>query len=269
MNIYRGCPHGCIYCDSRSDCYQTEDFDRVRVKADALRVIRDDLRRKVKPGVVATGSMSDPYNPCEAGLRLTRNAMELLSAYGFGVAVATKSDLVLRDIDVLTEIKAHSPVLVKVTVTTPHDALSAKIEPHAPPSSRRLEVLRGLSGSGIFCGVLLMPVLPFLEDSPGDIVRLVQLAGAAGANFIYPAFGMTQRQGQREYFHAALDRLFPGMKEKYLRQYGSDYRCTAPTAGKLWDIFKKECDACGLLYRMPDIIAGYKMGYQESQLSWF
>ena len=162
MNIYRGCCHGCLYCDSRSDCYRLEEFDRVQAKADALRILRDDLARKARPAFICTGAMSDPYNPFEEDLELTRHALELIDAYGCGVAVATKSDLIVRDIDILTAIQGHSPVMCKLTITTADDALAAKLEPHAPPPTRRLAALERLSGAGLFAGVLLMPVLPFL-----------------------------------------------------------------------------------------------------------
>ena len=210
MNIYRGCSHGCIYCDSRSECYGVQDFDTVRVKSDALAVIRNDLRSKTQSGVVATGSMSDPYNPFEKELQLTRHALELLDAYGFGAAVATKGTLITRDADILREIASHSPVLCKITVTTCDDALAAKLEPRAPSSSARLAAVEKLAGQGIFTGVLLMPVLPFLEDTPDGVRRLVRAAYNAGARFVYPAFGVTLRQNQRAYFLDRLDELFPG-----------------------------------------------------------
>jgi len=269
MNIYRGCSHGCIYCDSRSDCYGTEQFDRVRVKKDALSIIRDDLRRKVKPGVVATGAMSDPYNPWEEKLEYTRHALELLSAYSFGAAIATKSPLVTRDIDVLQEIKAHSPVLVKVTVTAADDDLSRRVEPHAALSSARIEAVSRLARAGIFTGILLMPVLPFLEDTPENVLGIVAMAADAGARFVYPAFGVTMRQNQREYFLAKLDESFPGLKAQYLRRYGNDYKCTSPRARELWQLFETACRERGLLYHMPDIISAYKTGYGSSQLSFF
>ena len=141
MNIYRGCCHGCIYCDSRSDCYGIDQFDKVRVKEDALRIIRDELRRKVKKGVVGTGAMSDPYNPFEQESELTRHALELIDAFGFGAAVATKSALLKRDMDVLLGIKEHSPVICKVTVTTTDNHLAKKIEPHVSLPSERLELI--------------------------------------------------------------------------------------------------------------------------------
>jgi len=269
MNIYRGCNHGCVYCDSRSDCYGTRDFERVRVKKDALRIIRDDLRRKVKPGVVATGSMSDPYNSFEAEKQLTRHALELLGAYGFGVAIATKSTLVTRDTDVLLEIKQHSPVLVKMTVTTTDDELSGKVEPGAPVSSRRLAALEELAKRGIYTGVLLMPLLPFVQDTPENVRGVLRAASNAGARFVYASLGVTMRDSQRDHLLAELDRLFPGMAKRYRSQYGDWYRCGSPRAKELWAILQEECRSLGLLYRMPDIISGYRMGYGSSQLSWF
>ena len=149
MNLYRGCPHGCIYCDSRSACYGNDDFGTVRVKERALERVRDDLRRKVRPGIVGTGAMSDPYNPLEKELCLTRNALSLLDAYGFGVAIATKSDLIVRDIDILTLMHEHVPVLCKLTITTCDDALAAKIEPGAPSPSGRMEGVRQILSVGL------------------------------------------------------------------------------------------------------------------------
>lgn len=271
MNIYRGCCHGCLYCDSRSDCYQDNRFDQVRAKADALRILRDDLARKVRPAFISTGSMSDPYNPFEKELLLTRHALELIDAYDCGVAIATKSDLIARDIDVLTSIQRHSPVICKLTVTTTDDALAAKLEPNAPQASRRLAALRELSGAGLFAGVLLMPVLPFLEDSDEGVLSVVEGAARAGAKFIYPAFGVTMRQGQREYFLDGLEVAFPGqrLKERYLRQYGDRYQCASPRARALWKVFTESCRTRGILYDMKSIIRAATVGYGDRQLTFF
>lgn len=271
MNIYRGCCHGCIYCDSRSECYGIEAFDRVRAKENALEIIRNDLRRKVRPGVVGTGAMSDPYNPFERELQLTRHALELLNAYGFGVAIATKSSLVTRDIDLLREIKSHSPVLVKVTVTAADDDLSALVEPGAPRSSERLEAVAKLSDAGIFTGLLLMPVLPFLEDNTDNILAIVHKAKEAGARFLYPAFGMTLRDRQKEWYFQKLDTLFPGqnLRQQYARAFGNSYQCVSPHAKTLWKEFSAVCEQEGLLFRMQDIIRAYKVGYGDSQLTFF
>ena len=271
MNIYRGCCHGCLYCDSRSDCYQIGDFDTVRAKADALRILRDDLARKVRPAFISMGAMSDPYNPFEKELQLTRHALELIDAYDCGVAIATKSNLIVRDIDILTSIQRHSPVVCKLTVTTADDALAARLEPNAPPPSVRLEALKKLSGAGLFAGVLLMPVLPFLEDGDAGVLAVVEDAARAGARFIYAAFGVTMRQGQREYFLDGLERAFPdwGLKARYLRQYGDRYQCASPRARALWKVFTEACRERGILYDMVSIRRAVALGYEDRQLTFF
>lgn len=271
MNIYRGCCHGCVYCDSRSDCYQNPDFDTVKAKADALRILRDDLARLIRPSFICTGAMSDPYNPFERELELTRHALELIDAYQCGVAIATKSDLIVRDTDILTSIASHSPVICKLTVTTTDDALAAKLEPHAPPPSARLAAVAELSEAGLFTGVLLMPVLPFLEDSEENIRAVVDAAADAGARFIYPGLGVTMRPGQREYFLAQLDRAFPekNLSRRYLSRYGMRYHCSAPNARQLWQVFEDRCRELGVLYRMRDIVSAAKRGYGDAQLTFF
>lgn len=271
MNIYKGCCHGCIYCDSRSDCYGIDSFDTVRAKENALQIIRDELRRKTKRGVISTGAMSDPYNPFEKELELTRHALELCNAFEFGVAVATKSSLLARDIDILSDIREHSPVLCKITITTADDALSKKIEPGAAPSSERFALVRELSAQGIYSGILLMPVLPFLEDSDENIRGIVRMAGEAGAKFIYPAFGVTLRENQREWYYDKLNRLFPGegLAEKYQKRFGNSYECRSPRVRQLWKVFTEECQSAGILYKMSDIISSYKRPYRIEQLSLF
>ena len=270
MNIYKGCPHGCIYCDSRSACYQVDDFDRVRAKEDALAIIRKQLRGRIGAGVIGTGSMSDPYNPFEKEYKLTRGALELIDTYHFGVAIATKSHLIERDIDVLSRINKHSPTIVKVTITSCEGELSQMIEPHVNPSSRRFETLKKVADAGIFCGVLMMPILPFIEDNEENIVGIIRKAAECGVQFIYPAIGMTMRLGQREYFYEQLDKNFPGVRAQYERQFGGRYYCTSSKVKKLWEVFTSECKKYGLLYKMPDIIKAYQSGFwQEEQLSLF
>lgn len=271
MNIYRGCCHGCIYCDSRSECYGTDDFDTVRAKENALEIIRNDLRRKVKTGVIGTGAMSDPYNPFEKELLLTRHALELVNAYEFGVAIATKSDLIVCDADILCEIKEHSPVLCKVTITAADDALAKKVEPNAPASSQRFKAIEALAEKGIYSGVLLMPVLPFIEDSEENVVEIVRKAKASGARFVFGAFGVTLRQNQREYFLNEIEKRFKGegLREKYIKTYGNSYSCSSPSAKKLWKTFTAECERLGLLYKMQDITSSYKKGYGDAQLSFY
>lgn len=271
MNIYKGCCHGCIYCDSRSDCYQIADFDQIKVKENALQIIRDDLRRKTRSGVVGTGAMSDPYNPYERKLLLTRHALELCDAFEFGAAIATKSILLERDIDILQSISEHSPVLLKVTVTTADDSLAEKIEPYVSLPGQRLKMIDTLSKNGLYAGILLMPVLPFLEDTIENIGEIIRKAEASGARFIYPAFGMTLRGNQRDWYYQKLNELFPeeGLVRKYQKQYGNYYECRSPKAKKLWDYFSEECTKRKIAYRMEDIIHQYKKAYQTEQLNLF
>ncbi len=271
MNLYRGCCHGCIYCDSRSDCYHVENFDEVTAKADALSILQKELARKAQTGVVATGAMSDPYNPFEKQAQLTRHALELLSAYDFGVAIATKGNLICRDIDILREIQKNSPVICKITLTTLDDTLAGQIEPHAPLPSQRLEAIQQLAAAGLFTGVLLMPVLPWLTDDAAGLLALVDATAKAGARFIYPGFGVTLRTGQREYFYQKLDTLYPGQKlaQKYRNKYGNLYHCAPPDVKSLWQTFTTRCKQLGLLYEMREIIAAYRQGYGSRQLSFF
>lgn len=269
MNIYRGCSHGCIYCDSRSECYQVEDFDRVRGKENALATIERDLQSKRRTGVIGTGAMSDPYNPWEEQHRLTRGALKLIDRFRFGISICTKSVLVTRDIDILKRIQAHSPVLVKVTITAWDDELCSKLEPHAPSPSQRFAALEELARQGIHTCILLMPVLPFLQDNEENILGIVHRAKSCGVNFIFPGFGVTLRQNQRDWYYNKLDQHSPGLKQRYIRLYGNTYDCHSPRARELWDSFRQECDQAGIIYWMDEIIRTYKKGYEVQQLSLF
>ena len=270
MNIYRGCCHGCIYCDSRSDCYGNADFDTVKVKENALGIIEHDLSRLRKKGVVATGSMSDPYNPEEKALNLTGGALKLLSRHGFGLAVATKSPLVTKDIAALKQIAEKSPVIVKMTITTADDVLCKKIERHLPSSSERFKAIELLAKNGIYCGVLLMPLLPFINDMAKNVSDIVRSAGDSGAKFIYQSFGVTLRDRQREFFYDCLDESFPGLKEKYIKRFGNSYACNSPDAAGLYGVFTAECEKYGIKYKMPEIIQDYKgKDNEQTQLSMF
>lgn len=270
MNLYRGCCHGCIYCDSRSECYHVENFSTVRAKKDACLMLQRELMRKRKKGVVGIGAMSDTYNPFEQQLEITRNALKILAQHHFGVCIETKSDLIVRDIDLFLEIQKTAPVIVKLSVTTADDALSKLVEPNVVPSSKRLEAIKQLSDAGIYAGMLMMPLLPWLEDSEKNIVELVKAAHDAHARFIYPSFGVTLRKGDREYFYEQLDLLFPGMRKRYERVYGERYVCDSPRAKELAGIFKRECLRYNIPYKMKDIIKGYKADYKkEEQLTLF
>lgn len=270
MNLYKGCSHGCIYCDSRSDCYQIKNFDAVRVKENALEILERELKSKRRTGVVASGSMTDPYNPFEKQAQVTRGALTLINKYFFGAATVTKSALVTRDIDLFSAIQQHSPVLVKITVTTPHDSLSRLIEPRASASSERLDALARLAEKGVRCCALMTPVLPFIEDGEEDIKLLVKRVYETGAKMIYGDFGVTLRMNQRDYFYEKLDKYFPEIKQKYIYAFGESYVCQSPSYGKLKRLFAAECEKYGLIYKMPDIISYYRKGYyEENQLTFF
>ncbi len=271
MNLYKGCCHGCIYCDSRSDCYQISDFDTVRAKENALTILATELHSKIKTGVIGTGSMSDPYNPYEAVHHLTGRALELVDQYGFGIAIATKSNLITRDIVTLKKIKAHSPVLCKITITCAEDELSSKIEPQVCVSSERFQAVKALSDAGIFTGILMMPLLPYLTDTEENVVQLIHRAKECGARFIYPLFGLSLRAGQREYLYDKLTELFPDkkLKDAYIRLYGANYVCRSPREKELHQIFASECSRLGILYRMDDIIHAYRLDYEYRQFSLF
>lgn len=269
MNIYKGCYHGCIYCDSRSECYGIEKFDEVRAKENSLEIINKELKSKRRTGVISTGSMSDPYNPFEKKYNLTGRALEIVNNYGFGIDIATKSDLIVRDIEVLQKIKEHSPVLCKITITTIDDELCKKIEPNVCVTSKRFEAIRRLSDAGIYTGVLLMPILPFINDTEENILSIVRKAKKCGAKFIYPLFGLTLRNKQRDYFFKSLDNNFYGVKERYLKTYGNEYLCLSHNANYLYKVLSNECKKLGLLYNMKDIIEDYKKGYYNEQISLF
>lgn len=256
MNIYRGCCHGCIYCDSRSDCYKIENFDEIVAKENALAIIERELSGKRKKAFIGTGAMSDPYNPQEVEHRLTKGALQLINRYSFGVNIITKSDMVVRDIDLLKKINLHSPVGIGITITIADDDLASRIEPGAPVSSRRFSAIHKLTEQGIYAGILMTPILPFISDTPENILTIVKLAAENGARFIYPSMGMTLRDGQREYFYGALDKLWPGFQWKYIKAFGNSYQCLSPNHQKLYPLFQRECEHWGIAYRMPDIIQG-------------
>lgn len=253
MNLYRGCCHGCIYCDSRSACYQIDHFDAVRPKENALTLLEQELRSKRNSGVVTMGSMSDPYNPLEKNLRLTRQALELLQRHRFGVAYTTKSALCARDAELLRQISEHAPVCARLTLTCADDDLCRMIEPRVSPSSARFAALRTLADQQVFAGVWLNPVLPWLTDSQDNIRRIVQMAAEHGGRFVVCFFGMTLRTGSREYYFQALERDFPGVRDQYLRSYGNTYEIPARDPERLYDAFREECVRRGILWEFADI----------------
>ncbi len=263
MNLYRGCSHGCIYCDSRSNCYRIDNFDIPKGKENALYILEKELIKN-KKGVVGIGSMSDTYNPKELEYEQTRKALKLISKYGYGVSIDTKSDLILRDIDILKEINEKNNVIVKFTITTPKDELSKIIEPNVCVSSKRFRAIKELTNNGIYCGIMLNPVLPFITDNEKDIIELVRLAHESGAKFIHTYMGMTLRDNQRDYYLKKLDEKFVGLKEQYIKTFGNNYNCITPNYMKLYRAFKSECDKYGILYNMDAIINAYKKEIKDN-----
>ncbi len=265
MNLYKGCSHRCIYCDSRSSCYHIDNFDVVRGKENALYILEKELSKKREKGIIGIGAMSDTYNPLEREYEQTRGALKLISRYGFGVSIDTKSNLILRDIDLLKEINSKNNVIIKFTITTPNDELSKIIEPNVCESSKRLQAIKKLSDNGLFVGIMLNPVLPFITDKEEDIKNLVRLASKYGAKFIHTYMGMTLRENQRDYYFDKLDKHFSGLKEKYLKYYGNRYICTVPNYHRLYKVFTEECDKYGILYNMKDIIKAYKKEVKSAE----
>ena len=254
MNIYRGCSHGCIYCDSRSRCYQfTHAFEDIEIKQNAPALLEAALKSKRKKCMIGTGSMSDPYMHCEEKLRLTRKCLEIILRYGFGATVITKSDRILQDIDLLEEINRQSRCVVQMTLTTYDDDLCRILEPNVCNTKRRIEVLEEMQKRGIPTVIWLTPILRFINDTEENIRAILAECIRVGVKGIVCFdMGLTLRAGDREYYYAALDRHFPGMKQRYMNTYGNSYELSSPNAKELMKLFVKTCQEHGILYRWED-----------------
>ena len=257
MNLCRGCTHGCIYCDSRSKCYQfTHDFEDIEVKENAPALLEQALRSKRRRCMIGTGSMSDPYMPLERELQLTRRCLELIDRYEFGAAVITKSDLVLRDIDLLTSIHEKAKAVVQMTLTTFDEDLCRIVEPHVCTTRRRFEVLCELRERGIPTIVWLTPILPYINDTRENLAGILRYCIRAGVKgIICFGMGMTLREGNREYFYAALDRHFPGLKAQYMQTFGTAYEIISPHHRELMGLFHAVCERYGILHDNEQIFA--------------
>ena len=272
MNLYRGCQHGCIYCDSRSLCYQMNHvFEDIEVKENALELLEQALKRKRKPCMIGTGSMTDPYIPLEEELRLTRGALELIRDYGFGVSVLTKSTRVLRDLDLLADINRRAKAVVQMTLTTHDDRLCRILEPNVSVTSERVAALKAFREAGIPTVVWLDPILPFLNDTRENITGILESCMEAGVRGILCFnMGLTLREGNREYFYARLDRHFPGLKEEYIRTYGNRYEVNSPRNRELMALFHASCEKAGILHDVNGIFTYLHTFEQEDpQLSLF
>ena len=272
MNIYRGCSHGCIYCDSRSDCYQMQHpFEDIEVKENAPELLENILRSKRKRIVIGTGSMSDPYQHCEEKLQLTRKCLSLIDRYEFGAAVITKSDLVLRDIDLFDSINKKAKSVLQMTLTVSDDNLSKIIEPNVCTTSRRYEVLKEFQKRDIPTIVWLTPLLPFLTDTAENLRTILDYCIDAGVKgIICYNMGMTLRSGDREYYYRALDRHFPGLSREYQKIYGNAYEVNSPNNAELKRLFHTACEKHGIMHD-PDECFRYiaEIPEKHEQLSLF
>jgi DNA repair photolyase len=270
VNLYRGCSHGCIYCDSRSSCYQVGDFDNIGVKKDCIEIFTRELYKKTKRCVITTGSMCDPYLHLEQELKLTRQMLEVIARRGFGVSILTKSDLVLRDIDLITKINDNYKAIVSMTITSFNDELASKIERNVTTTSKRFECLKAFSDKGVTTGIWMGPILPFINDNEENIINIVRKAGEIGVKYILVwEFGTTMREGSREYFYECLDKYFPTLKERYIKQYGLNYICNSPNQTRLWEVFEKECQKYNIIYKKDEIFAYLSHLNETEQLSLF
>jgi len=274
MNIYRGCTHGCIYCDSRSKCYNMEhDFEDIEVKINAPKLLEEALRKKRKKCMIGTGAMCDPYMHIEAELRHTRKCLEIINKYGFGLCIQTKSSLILRDLDILKSINEQSKCVVQMTLTTYDEDLCKVIEPGVCTSRERFEVLKIMHENNIPSVVWLSPILPFINDTEDNIKGILDYCAKAKVyGIICFGMGLTLREGNREYFYSKLDEHFPGLKQKYQRIYGYSYEIISGSHKKLMELFYNECKRHNIICRNDEIFRymhTYENKQQSEQLSLF
>ena len=250
MNLFRGCTHGCIYCDSRSKCCQmNHKFEDVEVKENGISLLEESLKRKRKKCMIGLGSMTDPYIKEELGLNYTRQALEIINKYGFGVTLITKSANVLRDLDLFKEIHSKSKCVIQMTLTTYDEELCKKIEPNVSTTKERVEALKILRDEGIPTVVWLTPILPFINDTEGNIIGILNYCKEAKVfGIICFGMGVTLREGNREYFYSQLDKKFPKLKERYIREYGNNYVANSVNNKKLMDLFHEFCELNNIVH---------------------
>ena len=274
MNLYRGCTHGCIYCDSRSTCYQmNHKFEDIEVKENAIELLEDALKRKRKKCMIGMGSMTDPYIPEELKLKHTRKALEVASKYGFGITLITKSNRVLRDLDLLKEINQKTKCVVQMTLTTYDEELCKKIEPNVSTTKERFEALLTLRDAGISTVVWLTPLLPYINDTEENLLGILNYCKEAKVyGILCFGIGVTLRDGNREYFYAQLDKKFPNLKEQYIKEYGNSYIINSKNNTKLMKIFHEFCEENKIEHN-PDKIFNYLNEFEDKtefeQLSFF
>lgn len=274
MNLYRGCSHGCIYCDSRSKCYHMDHaFEDIEVKANAVELLESALKRKRVKCMLGTGSMTDPYIPLESELGHVRKALSLAYQYGFGFTLITKSNRVLRDLDLLKSINDKTKCVVQMTLTTYDESLCKKLEPNVSTTQERFETLKLLRKEGIPTVVWLCPILPFINDTEENLTGILNYCVEAKVyGIINFGMGMTLREGSREYFYRQLDKLFPNMKERYIRAYGNQYELASPRSGSLMRLFHETCEKNGIVHdnnQIFEYLNTFEQKEKHVQLSFF
>jgi DNA repair photolyase len=270
LNIYRGCTHGCIYCDSRSKCYQiNHEFEDIAVKENAIELLEVELSKKRRKVMIGTGSMSDPYMHIESKLCMTQKMLEVVNKYGQGVHLLTKSNLVIRDLDLLKKINEKSKVVVSFTLTTANDDLCKILEPHVATTSLRVNALKVLNKNNIATGVWLGPILPFINDNEDNLLKLLNYCIEAKVKYILCfGIGLTLREGNREYYYQKLDRHFPGLKDKYIKLYGNSYEVHSLNNDKLYKLFLKICRENNIMTDINEIFT-YISTYEDKQSTLF
>lgn len=271
MNVYRGCSHGCIYCDARSDCYQMDHaFEDIEVKENAPELLEAALRSKRRRCMIGTGAMCDPYLHIERELEITRRCLETIKKYGFGVTILTKSDLIMRDVGLLEEINGIAKTVVQMTLTTADEELCRILEPNVCTTSRRAEVLCEMKKRGIPTVVWLTPLLPYINDTEDNLRSIIKKCGEAGVfGIVSFGMGLTLRSGDREYFYAQLDRHFPGLKQRYIQKFGNAYELASPNEARLWTVFDEECERYGIVSDQTRIFQYLRELPEPEQLSLF
>ena len=271
MNVYRGCSHGCIYCDSRSACYNMQHkFEDIEVKINAPQLLENTLRKKKSPIMVGTGSMCDPYMHIENELQLTRKCLQIIEKYGFGATVITKSKNVLRDLDLYNSINKKSKAVIQMTLTTFDESLCKILEPNVSTTKERFEALTEFKKEGIPTVVWLSPILPFINDTEENLRGILNYCFEAGVKGILCfGMGLTLREGNREYFYKALDKYFPGLKEKYIKKYGESYSLLSDNNSRLMNIFHSECEKHGVMHEVDEIFSYLHSFPCEEQISLF
>ena len=266
MNIYRGCTHGCIYCDARSKCYQmNHEFEDIEVKINGPELLEKALKVKRKKCMIGTGAMSDPYIHLEEKLNNTRRCLEIIDKYEFGLAIQTKSNRILRDLDLLKSINEKSKCVVQMTLTTYDEELCKILEPNVSTTKERFEVLKIMRDNKIPTIVWVSPILPYINDTEDNIRGILNYCIEAKVKGIVCfGMGLTLREGNREYFYKKLDENFKGLKEKYIKEYGYSYEIASKNSNKLMKIIKDTCMENNIMINIDECFK-YLQKFEEKE----